>query len=100
MEKFNQITLCVRVFGEVGHTDKKPTLELKGKREHGYHSYHRHYVARTRSNRWFAQRYNVNNAWNFNGNNRMLNNNNVNNANQVGAVSKLSENVITHYGLY
>jgi len=88
------------VFGEVGHTGKKPASELKGKREHGYHSYHRHYVARTRSNRWFAQRYNVYYAWYFNGNNRMLNNNNVNNTNQVGAVSKLSENVITHYGLY
>ena len=47
------------------------------------------------SNRWFAERYNVNNAWNFNGNNRSLNNNNVNNANQVGAVANLLEKVIT-----
>ncbi len=39
------------------------------------------------SNRWFAQRYNTNNAWNFNGNNRNLNNNNVNNSNQVVALS-------------
>lgn len=88
------------VLGEVGDIHKKPTSELKGKREHGYHSYHRHYVARTRSYRWFAQRYNVNNAWNFNGNNRMLNNNNVNNSYQVGAVTKLSKLVTTHYGLY
>ena len=47
------------------------------------------------SNRWFAQRYNVNNAWIFNGNNRNLNNNNVNNANQVGAIANLLEKVIT-----
>ena len=47
------------------------------------------------SYRWFAQRYNVNNAWNFNGTNRNLNNNNVNNANQVGAVANLLEKVIT-----
>lgn len=47
------------------------------------------------SNRWFAERYNVNNAWNFNGNNRNLNNNNVNNTNQVGAVANLLEKVIT-----
>ena len=46
------------------------------------------------SNRWFAERYSVNNAWNFNGTNRNLNNNNVNNTNQVGAVSKL-QNLIT-----
>ena len=39
------------------------------------------------TNRWLAARYNVNNAWNFNGNNGNLNNNNVNNANQVGAVT-------------
>ena len=48
-----------------------------------------------RSNRWFAERYNANNAWIFNGNNRYLNNNNVNNTNQVGAVANLSETVIT-----
>lgn len=46
------------------------------------------------TNRWFAQRYNVNNAWNFNGNTGNLNNNNVNNANQVGAVTNLSDKVI------
>ena len=39
------------------------------------------------TNRWFAQRYNVNNAWNFNGNTGNLNNNNVYNMNQVGAVT-------------
>jgi len=51
-----------------------------------------------RSNRWFAQRYNVNNAWNFNGNNRVLNNNNnVNNANQVGAVANLSRKLLRIY---
>lgn len=43
------------------------------------------------TNRWFAQRYNVNNAWIFNGNNGTLNNNNVYNGNQVGAVANLSE---------
>jgi len=37
----------------------------------------------------------VNNAWNFNGNNRNLNNNNVNNTNQCGAVSKLLKTIIT-----
>ena len=99
MEKFNQIVLCVRVREEVGES-KKSASELKDKRECGYHLYHYYYVTRTRSNRWFSQRYNVNNAWYFNGNNRMLNNNNVNNSNQVGAVAKLSENVITQNGLY
>lgn len=47
------------------------------------------------SNRWFSQRYNVNNAWIFNGNNRNLNNNNVNNSNQVGAVSNLQKSFLT-----
>jgi len=42
------------------------------------------------ANRWFAQRYNVNNAWIFNGNNGNLNNNNVNNAITVSAVANLS----------
>ena len=46
------------------------------------------------SNRWFAQRNSVNNAWNFNGNNGNLNNNNVNNANQVQAVANLSEGLL------
>jgi len=46
------------------------------------------------SNRWFAERYNVNNAWNFNGTNRNLNNNNVNNANQVGAIANLLEKLL------
>ena len=45
-------------------------------------------VAPTATNRWWAQRYNANNAWIFNGTNRNLNNN-VNNANQVGAVTNL-----------
>ena len=45
------------------------------------------------SNRWFAERNNVNNAWIFNGNNGNLNNNNVNNSNQVGAITNLSERV-------
>ena len=49
----------------------------------------------TGTNRWFAERYNVNNAWNFNGSNRNLNNNNVNNANQTGAVSKLLKRLNT-----
>ena len=43
----------------------------------------------TRTNRWFAQRYNVNNAWIFNGNNGNLNNNNVNNSNRCQAVAIL-----------
>ena len=47
------------------------------------------------TNRWFAERYNVNNAWIYNGNNGNLNNNNVNNGNQVGAVTKLSATVNT-----
>lgn len=47
------------------------------------------------TNRWFAQRYNVNNAWIFNGNTGNLDNNNVYNTNQVGAVTNLSEIVIT-----
>lgn len=42
------------------------------------------------ANRWYAQRYNVNNAWNYNGTNGSLNNNNVNNAYQVWAVKNLS----------
>ncbi len=46
------------------------------------------------TNRWFAERYNVNNAWIYNGNNGNLNNNNVNNGNQVGAVTKLSITLI------
>ena len=41
------------------------------------------------TNRWFAERNNVNNAWNFNGTNGNLNNNNVNNANRVQAVTNL-----------
>lgn len=43
------------------------------------------------SNRWFAQRYNANNAWIFNGTNGNLNNNNVNNGNSVQAVTNLSK---------
>ena len=46
-------------------------------------------VTPTGTNRWFAERYNVNNAWIFNGNNGNLNNNNVNNANRVQAVAIL-----------
>ena len=42
------------------------------------------------TNRWFAQRYNVNDAWICNGNNGNLDNNNVNNTNQAGAVANLS----------
>jgi hypothetical protein len=41
------------------------------------------------TNRWFAERYNVNNARNFNGNNGNLNNNNVNNGNRAQAVAIL-----------
>ena len=41
------------------------------------------------TNRWFSQRYNVNNAWIFNGNNGNLNNNNVNNGNRCQAVTNL-----------
>jgi len=46
-------------------------------------------AAPTRTNRWFATRYNVNNAWNFNGWNGNLNNNNVNNAIRSQAVAIL-----------
>ena len=46
-------------------------------------------VTPTSTNRWFAQRYNVNNAWIFNGNNGNLNNNNVNNTNRCQAVAIL-----------
>jgi hypothetical protein len=38
---------------------------------------------------WFAERYSVNTAWDFNGNYRNLDSNNVNNAFQVGAVALL-----------
>ena len=41
------------------------------------------------SNRWFAQRNDVSYAWYFNGYNRNLNNSNVGNTYQVGAVSLL-----------
>lgn len=41
------------------------------------------------TNRWFVERYNVNNARNFNGNNGNLNNNNVNNAYRTQAVTNL-----------
>lgn len=47
------------------------------------------YVAPTSTNRWWAQRYNVNNAWIFNGGNGNLNNNNVNNGNRGQAVANL-----------
>lgn len=54
-----------------------------------------------RSNHWFAQRYNANNAWNFNGNNGNLNNNNVNNGNQVqGAANLSSESVMLEDELF
>ena len=43
----------------------------------------------TRTNRWWAERYNVNKAWIFNGNNGNLNNNNVNNTNRCQAVAIL-----------
>lgn len=43
----------------------------------------------TGTNRWFAERYNVNNARLFNGNNGNLNNNNVNNRNRAQAVTNL-----------
>jgi len=48
----------------------------------------------TGTNRWFAQRYNANNAWIFNGNNGNLNNNNVNNTNRARALAKLSKRII------
>jgi len=49
---------------------------MLSKREPGCHSHHHRHEAPTRTNRWLAQRYNVNNAWIFNGNNGNLNNNN------------------------
>lgn len=54
-------------------------------------------VTPTSTNRWFVERYNVNNARNFNGNNGNLNNNNVNNANRVQAVTNLSKIINTFY---
>ena len=44
---------------------------------------------RPATNRWFAERYNVNNAWIFNANNGNLNNNNVNNTYRCQAVAIL-----------
>ena len=44
---------------------------------------------RPATNRWFAERYNVNNAWIFNAGNGNLNNNNVNNSNRCQAVAIL-----------
>ena len=41
------------------------------------------------SNRWFAQRYGSSNAWNFNGNNGELNNNNCTYELTVQAVANL-----------
>lgn len=41
------------------------------------------------SYRWFAERYNVYNAWYFSGGNRNLSNNSVNNTFQVGAIALL-----------
>ena len=73
---------------------KKSASEPNNKREHGCHLHHRPMLL-GRSNRWFAERYNVNNAWNFNGTNRNLNNNNVYNTNQVGAVANLLRKVFT-----
>ena len=61
----------------------------KSKREPGYHFIAALNVVPTRTNRWFSQRYNVNNAWIFNGNNGKLNNNNVNNTNRCQAVAIL-----------
>lgn len=73
----------------------------KGKREPGCHLQQKDphpcgmptaiggYVAPTSTNRWFAERYNVNNAWIFNGNNGNLNNNNVNNRYRCQAVTNL-----------
>ena len=46
-------------------------------------------LLRHSTNRWFAERYNVNNAWNFNGTNGYLNYNSVYNGNQAGAVTLL-----------
>ena len=51
------------------------------------------------TNRWFSQRYNVNNAWIFNGTNGTLNNNNVNNRNRCQAVTNLpslTQQIKTH----
>jgi hypothetical protein len=76
---------------------KKSASESNDKREYGCHLHH-HQMLLRRSNRWFAQRYNANNAWNFNGNNRYLNNNNVTNSNQVGAVANLSVKFLRENG--
>lgn len=52
-------------------------------------------MLRPATNRWFAERYNVNNARNFNGNNGNLNNNNVNNGIRVQAVANLHKSAFT-----
>ena len=52
--------------------------------------YHRHYTLVT-ANRWFAQRYNANRSWIFNGSNGNLNNNNVNNSIRSRAVVNLQK---------
>ena len=54
-------------------------------------------LLRPSTNRWFSQRYNVNNAWNFNANNGNLNNNNVNNRNRCQAVTNLPVFLINIY---
>lgn len=46
------------------------------------------------SSRWISQRNNVNNAWNFNGNNGNLNNNNVYNSNLVQGVANLLKRML------
>lgn len=46
------------------------------------------------ANRWLCRRYNVNNAWIFNGTNGRLNNNNVANSNRVRAATNLLKTVI------
>ena len=50
--------------------------------------------------RWFAQRYNAVYAWIFNGTTRYLDNNNVNNRNQVGALTNLQDNAMTDEQIY
>ena len=95
MAKLDKISPCVRTAEEVGRKPRMPPQNRMIKGSAGViHTIVNTSLGRS-TNRWFAERYNVNNAWNFNGNNGNLNNNNVNNGNQVGAVTNLPEQIIT-----
>jgi len=62
---------------------------LLNKGELGYHLYQYHINSKPSTNRWLAQRNNVNNAWIFNGNNGRIDDNNVTNSNAVRGCTHL-----------